>query len=250
MNWSKKLIALLLLSTFFILPFRTNARIQDDFPTLQQGLYYKYTSEKATNDTSSILDYSIITFEITYYVEKVENNYAEISSYSITYVNGTKVDEGKGLFGYDFSSSVISVNFAFNITNLQENIWEVVIGMVLNESQLSFTESTYDFKGENRTVYRVFYNYTELSGVVTRIRNMIIDKETGLILEDTRIHIDRTNYTYNYTIQSYRESEHMVLIDTNFFDKPRNYVIYIIIIVIIAIPITWLLLWKRKKQKA
>jgi len=239
MNLKKKLIALSLLSLFLILPFRVNARWQDDFPTVREGLYYKYTTNREVNQTVSILKLSLITFEMTYYVEKVEDNYARITADYITYENGTKVDEGKGIFIFNFTPGVDFVGFAFNRTNLREKILDAAIGMVINESQLIFTETTYIFNGMNRTVYRVFYNYTE--GLITRIRNMIVDKETGLIFEDTRIHIDRTNYT----IASYSQNEHMVLVDTNFFSR-TDVIVFIIIIIIIAIPIAWWLLWKKK----
>lgn len=243
MNLRRKLIALSLLSLFLILPFRINAKLQDDFPTIREGLYYKYTTNREINRTLSILEFSLITFETTYYVEKVEGNYARITADYITYENGTKVDEGKGIFVFNFTPGVDFVGFAFNRTNLREKILDAVIGMVLNESQLSFTETTYVFNGMNRTVYRVFYNYTE--GEITRIRNMIVDKKTGLIFEDTRIHIDRTNYT----IASYSQNEHIVLVDTNFFGK-TEIIIFIIIIVIIAIPILTWYLWFREKRKS
>ena len=239
MNSKRKLIALSLLSLFLILPFRINAKVQDDFPTLREGLYYKYSSLSNSSSVITVQGMTIRTQEIIYKVTRFNDTFATIEGKIKDYWNGTLQGIYRTVFIFTFEKAIFFIQFAYNISNLRENILEEISGGVSNDTKISFVEEKYNFKGNSLDVYNVSYNYAD--GLITYLFSMCVDKKSGLILERNRVVIERTNYT----IASYSQNEHTVLVDTNFFGK-AEIIIFIIIIVIIAIPIAWWLLWKKK----
>lgn len=214
----KKLIIALLLISVLFMP-NLSASITNRFPVVKKGNYFIYN--KTESGKLSTLGWQAI--EWTYNITNVYDNGTVIMR-----VSWKKGDEEGGYTTKIYATNLLYFKIFFDITNLSRAITQL-----MNQfGNYTIEEIKYEWKGNYYSCINASYNMTERKGY------FIISKDYGVMFERVQLMFDE-----NITAQGILGSSIMRLTDTNAFGK-AEIIIYVIIIMIIAIPITWLL-WKK-----